>query len=709
MPQLRNPLQEINTPFTKMSWTPDIPVGSLQPNEYNIGLNIQTDLRGIHSVLGDEEIANSLTGTPIYITGGYRQDNYFYYIVACAEDTLEGRWYQIHFDGTSWITLNITPGYSLDPTSNLPGYDTNTNITEAWNGTSLIINDGVNPPMFLQAQATEFKSYSLTQDVTIYNVVPYSSTTMLFETNEYLPDINVPYTAGDTITVSDVVYPTAINGSYTILSMYPISSYTMEAAIPESLFAAKFEADISGYTMTVTTLYTGTINVGDYVCAPGILYGTYVYADLGGGVYDLDQSQTIATVDMATIPAYTSGGIIRPEYQWNYNPDWTALSAQFLRCYSSPNVGSILIAGNLTATDVNTVTSQYPNTVRWSQQFGLDSVPEIWAPTVLNIANELEVPLRGSVVDGFPCNGNFFVCSYWDTVVFAPINYQTTQIPILGCKLFNQGRGLLNSNCWVNADDTVFGLDARDLWQFNGQDFRPLGNQRIKDYFFDNLHPAYTNQVFLEFNAYYNQVEIYYPDLESTGFCNKMISYRVDLDVFNPPRVVPDVIMATEGPIYRDMLVPPFTGVDYASRCVLYVRAVSGSRIVQKDQGYTFIDNTPIDSVFQRGMIRLVEDYSNKTMVHRIMPQVVTVNNYLQTVASEGSIDVEVGGNNSAGQAVTFKPLQSMLIDTDQPWVQIDQNAYRQNTLRITRTGSVLKPWMLTGATWQFTPVEDDR
>jgi hypothetical protein len=85
------------------------------------------------------------------------------------------------------------------------------------------------------------------------------------------------------------------------------------------------------------------------------------------------------------------------------------------------------------------------------------------------------------------------------------------------------------------------------------------------------------------------------------------------------------------------------------------------------------------------------------------------VDNYLQTVASEGTISVEIGGNNSAGQAVTFRPIQTMDIDTDQPWVQIDQNVYRQNTIRITRTGSLLKPWMLTGATWQYTTVEDDR
>lgn len=706
MPQLRNPLQEVTIPFAKMSFTPDIPAGSLSPTEYNHGLNVQTDIRGIRSVMGEEEIAQALTGTPVYITGGYRQDSYWYYIVACISNTNEGRWYQIHWDGTNWITENVTPGYALNPTVYFPGYTTDINITEAWNGTTLIINDGINPPMFLQGLATEFVEYKLNQDVTVYTIFPISTTTMIIQTNEYLPGINVPYSAGERITVEQVVYPYAFNSTYTILNMYTTSSYDFEVDIPAEVITCDFVGDITGTTLTVSTVNSGSINVGDDIGYAGQTLWTTIIQDYGGGVYEVDQTLSLppGTAFVST-QAYTQGGLIRPEYQWNYNPDWTALSAGFLRSFSSPNVGSILIAGNLTATDVNAVTSQYPNTVRWSQQFGLDQVPATWTPTIANIANELEVPLRGPVLDGFPCNGNFFVCSYWDTVVFAPINYQTTQIPILGCKLFNQGRGLLNSNCWVNADDTVYGLDARDLWVFNGQDFKPLGNQRIKNYLFDNLNPLYTNQVFLEFNAYMNQVEIYYPDLTSTGYCNKMLSYRYDLDVFNPPRTVPDVIMATEGPIYRSS---PYNEFDPGSRCVAFVRAVADSLICQKDQGYSFVGGTPIVSEFRRDSIRLVEDYSTMTMVHRVMPIAINVNEYALQTASTGSIDITVGGANSAGATIVYKPVQTLDIDTEYPWVQINQNVFRQNTL-IIADSSTTESWLCSAVAWQYTPVEDDR
>jgi hypothetical protein len=141
----------------------------------------------------------------------------------------------------------------------------------------------------------------------------------------------------------------------------------------------------------------------------------------------------------------------------------------------------------------------------------LNEAPLTWEPTVTNVANQLEVPLRGGVVDAFPCNGQLFLSSVWDTVVFSPINYSTTSAPILGVRLANQGRGMLSSNCWANTDKMVYGVDARDIWVFNGQDFSSLGNQRVKNWFYDQLDQNYIDRIFMQTNTQKNQIEIYYP------------------------------------------------------------------------------------------------------------------------------------------------------------------------------------------------------
>jgi len=542
---------EVKIPFQNMTFHPDIPSNALAPNEYNSGFNVETDIRGIRSVLGDESILETIPGTPIFVTGGYRANNVWWFIVA----TSDGNWWRGNGAG-SWV--NASPGGTP-----LPGYSLDTNITDAWNGNVLFINDGLNPPMYLTAQGSTFIQYS-----------------------------NNP------------------------------------------------------------------------------------------------------------------GG---PGYIWNYNTSWSALTAGFVRLYNTPNVGSILIAGNLTSTDaLSSIVTNFPNTVRWSQAFGLNDGPTTWAPTAQNVANELEVPVRGPVVDGFPSNGNFYVCSYWDTVVFSPINFQGTNNPVLGVRLHNQGRGLLNANCWANADNAVYGVDARDIWVFDGQDFSGLGNQRIRNYFFENLNITYSSRVFVENNTRKNQIEIYYPDLNSTGWCNKMISYRYDLKVWNPPRDIANASMACEAPIYGPW--PDSSELfDAASRTMVYSRGVANTALVQKDIGHTFISNTPISSEFRRDNIQLLKDYTGHLLVHRILPEVVNLDEIGLPVAnSTGNITVTIGGSNSVGQTPDFRPAVTMAINTNNPWTQIDQNAFRINSIKLTNTSNT-STWLCSATTWQYTQTEDDR
>lgn len=553
MAQIKSVLQEVKTPFNNMSFTPDVPSTNLGAQEYNSGFNVETDIRGIRSVLGEQAILNDFpTGqTPIYVTGGYRDNNVWWFIAASSS----GSWYAQNAAATDWV--DVTPGGT--PFS---GYSNTTNITEAWSGTTLFINDGINPPMYLTGGASDFVQYS-----------------------------NDPAGSG---------------------------------------------------------------------------------------------------------------------YIWNYNNSWSALSAGFMRIYNTPNVGSILICGNLSATDaLSSIVEKYPTTVRWSQAFGLNDGPTTWAPTTLNVANEVEVPVRGAVVDGFPCNGNFFVCSYWDTVVFSPINFQGTNNPVLGIRPFNQGRGLLNANCWANADNTVYGLDARDIWVFDGSTFKGLGNQRIKNYFFRNLNPAYTDRVFVVNNTSKNQIEIYYPDLDSTGWCNKMISYRYDLGVFNPPRDVANASHATEAPVYMQF---PDSSEDFnpASRTVVYSRGVAESQLVQKDRGHTFVGNVAIASEFRRDNIHLLANYSEQLLVHRILPEANNLDEYGLPTTSTGNITVTIGGADSVGETPTFKTAVTMDLNTSNPWTQIDQNVFRVNSIKLNNTSST-ETWICPGITWQLTPTQDAR
>jgi len=607
---------EVKTLFTNMSFTPDVPSSALGPNEFNSGFNVETDTRSIKSILGDETILNQLTGTPLFLTGGYRENGIFWFIIGCLGTAGAGHWYAMNEAGIIEIT----------PSGGLTGYYAGMPLTGAWNGNVLFLNDSVTAPMFLLSDGTQLQQYSQNSQTIDVTGASGNGTTA---TLTFATQAAAPYQVGSSIIISGID-PTEYNGTFVVTACNTTSVSYLSAA-------------------------TST---------------------------------------------YNSGGTIVPLYLWNYNPEWKSVTAGWMRLYSSPNVGSILIAGNLTAVDFSNTVTNYPVTVQWSQAFGLNSGPITWAPTISNIANQIEIPVRGPCLDGFNLNGNFYVCSYWDTVVFSPIAYQSTAAPIFGIKLFNQGRGLLNENCFDNSDATVYGVDARDFWQFDGSNFIGIGNQKVKDYFFNNLNPDYVDRVFVTNNTAKYQMEFYYPDLDSTGWCNQMLSYRYDLKVWNAPRHVANASSACETPVWTQT--GNTWGYNNGSRTIVYSQGTANTSLVQKDQTYTFLGNA-ISSQFRRDAIQLCPNFSQQALLHRTYPEIVVYSGN-----SLANVSINIGGSNSAGQDPTLLGNIVMNIDTNNPWTQFKQNAFRLNSIEVNTTSTDYQ-WALSAMNWQFTPTQDSR
>ena len=58
--QIQSEYEEVRIPFNNMTFSPDVPSTSLGPNEYNDGINVETDVRGVRSVAGDQEILSNV-------------------------------------------------------------------------------------------------------------------------------------------------------------------------------------------------------------------------------------------------------------------------------------------------------------------------------------------------------------------------------------------------------------------------------------------------------------------------------------------------------------------------------------------------------------------------------------------------------------------------------------------------------------------------
>ena len=111
MANINSSYQEVRIPFAKMTFTPDVPSTALAANEYNDGINVETDVRGIRSMAGDQAILDALpagTGAPTFITGGFRSDGNFWFVVATqAIPGQDGQYFAWNPDTENWD--DITP------------------------------------------------------------------------------------------------------------------------------------------------------------------------------------------------------------------------------------------------------------------------------------------------------------------------------------------------------------------------------------------------------------------------------------------------------------------------------------------------------------------------------------------------------------------------------------------------------------------------
>jgi hypothetical protein len=154
----------------------------------------------------------------------------------------------------------------------------------------------------------------------------------------------------------------------------------------------------------------------------------------------------------------------------------------------------------------------------------------------------------------------------------------------------------------------------------------------------------------------------------------------------------------------------------------VYARGEADKQLVQKDQGFSFLTSNAnptgsIESSFRRDNIKMLPNYSGKLMVHRILPEVVNIDNNLPvdpaTSTHKGNITVTIEGANSVGSEPTeitpvTIPVDANGSDSKNPWAQINQNAFRVNTLELSNTSNN-DTWLCSATTWQFTQVEDDR
>lgn len=324
---------------------------------------------------------------------------------------------------------------------------------------------------------------------------------------------------------------------------------TWGGVLPSS--SVSFTGSISGTTLTVTNVVSGTIEVGDLITGTGVSAGppgsgaTYITAlgtGTGGiGTYTVSVSQTVASTSTMRAIAGTGWGAASS----------TIVSNTRLRLWSSDNFGQSLVinprdsaiyywdnAGGLGTRAVLLSTLPGANSVpaiarqilvseldRKVIAFGCTDIvtgtqdrllirwsdtenPAVWNPTEINSAGGLRIPSGSEFISAVETKNEILVWSD-DSVhalkyIGAPFEYSISRLAMTS---------LVAPNATISANDVVFWMGQNGFYQYDGRVFGiPCS---VKDFVFNDLNWNQAEKITGGSNMSFNEVWWFYPSLNS--------------------------------------------------------------------------------------------------------------------------------------------------------------------------------------------------
>ena len=466
---------------------------------------------------------------------------------------------------------------------------------------------------------THFKYY-LERGGTFYDITPIRTTIIQsnpFTTVNGLTSVTVTIPAHgayqfDFVTFSgaSAVGGLTLNGEYQIKTIINSSSFTITAASPASssvtgggsvtavfqintgldstvygngygagLYGgivtpggAAFTGSISGTTLTVTAVSSGTLAIGQLITGTGVAASppgsnaTYITAlgtGTGGiGTYTVTPSQTVSSTAMTAISgtgwgsasvSLVSGARLRLWSSDTFGQD-LVINPRDSAIYYWANSGglgtrAVLLSSLAGASDVPSVARQTLVTdqdrkvvafgcsdivtgiqdrllIRWSDT----EAPQDWTPTELNSAGGFRIPSGSEFMSALETRQEILVWTdssiHSMRYIGAPFEYSITQIG---------STSLLAPNAVVAANDNVFWMGTNGFYGYNG---RITGLPcSVKDYVFNNLNFDQAEKITSGSNMSFNEVWWFYPSLDSQEN-DRYVMYNYNENVWSVGSIV---------------------------------------------------------------------------------------------------------------------------------------------------------------------------
>ena len=396
--------------------------------------------------------------------------------------------------------------YGVGPayTAAFPGFPISARDWTLDNWGEILIACPTAPPTILEAYYIDFwTGVPAAGDPITVNYSQYSQSILYIE-------------EGTSVTLSGFI-PTSLNGTYITVDQHPLATFT---------------ASISGTTMTVTAIASGTILPGYMIEGTGVYDGTTIVAG-SGLVWTISQEQTVSstTINMvvpnaigillnASIPdrvVNTFGTITvnntpyQPIYQWN--PQTFAPTATVIPNAPPVNYGVFvampqrqLVAYGSTETGILD-----PLLVRWSDVGNFN----VWAATVTNQAGSYRITKGSRIVGAIQGPQQAIILTdigCWSMQYIGPPYVYSFNELGTGC-------GLIAKKAIASIGGVVYWMGPSQFFSLTGAGVQPVFCP-VWDFIFQDLDTSNLDKIRVAVNSRFGEITWYFPSLANDGEIN---------------------------------------------------------------------------------------------------------------------------------------------------------------------------------------------
>ena len=262
---------------------------------------------------------------------------------------------------------------------------------------------------------------------------------------------------------------------------------------------------------------TGTPNAADFV--PGILPSSI--PSVTGNQFEI-YTDTATNTTVVVIGGLTIGDTVTVTVE--------SRNVVTVSCGVIESFGNLLIAGNLTERDSvnNTIIRRLSGVVRTSDVAAPGAIPNNWNPFSAGVstADEFTLSETNIIQDMKSLQSNMYI--YATDSIHAMRLTGNVNAPVSFSPVTDE-YGCLTTSGVIEYDGKHFVIGSSDIYVFAGNpgDIQSLSDNRVRDYFFNNLNPIYEQQLFALLNHKENEVWVCYPTLASlSGECNEALIWN---------------------------------------------------------------------------------------------------------------------------------------------------------------------------------------